>query len=133
MTPEYRRTEWDRAADSLRGAEQLLAIDDFDGAASRAYYAAFHAVSALFAHEGRCFTRHGQVRAAVHRDLVKTGRWQEHLGRAFDFCVNLRGVGDYGTEVRVSREQAAEAVDNARHILNAVRAAVPVDTPQPPD
>ena len=53
MTSEYARTEWDRAIDALREADLLLANGGFDGAASRAYYAAFRAVTALFTLEGR--------------------------------------------------------------------------------
>jgi uncharacterized protein (UPF0332 family) len=68
---------------------------------SRAYYAAFHAATALFALDGRIFTKHAALEAAVHRDLVKDGKWPGELGRDFSFCVELRGVGDYGTDVRV--------------------------------
>ena len=132
MTPEYGRTEWERAIDALRDAELLLANDGFDGAASRAYYAVFHAVTALFALEGRVFTKHAAVQAAVHRDLVKAGRWPADLGRDFSFCVDLRGVGDYGTEVRVDAKQAADAIASARRLLVAVRQALPASFPSIP-
>ena len=48
MTAEYARTEWDRALEAFRGAQVLVAHGSFDSAASRAYYAAYHAVTALF-------------------------------------------------------------------------------------
>ena len=101
MTTDYPRSEWDRAVDALRDAHLLLfANEGFDSAASRAYYAAFHAVSALFALERRTFTKHSALEAAVHRDLVKAGRWSSDLGRDFSFCVDVRGVGDYGSKIR---------------------------------
>ena len=87
MTTDHPRTEWDRAIDACRDAQILLANGGFDGAASRAYYAAFHAVTALFALEGRTYTKHSAVEAAVHRDLVKVGRWPSEIGRDFSFCV----------------------------------------------
>jgi uncharacterized protein (UPF0332 family) len=129
---DYPRTEWDRAIDALRDADLLLANAGFDGAASRAYYAAFHAVTALFALDGRIFTKHAALEAAVHRDLVTDGKWPSELGRDFSFCVELRGVGDYGTEVRVDAKQAADAIASARRILVAVRDALPVDFPPVP-
>ena len=129
MKSDYPRTEWDRAIDALRDADLLLANGGFDGAASRAYYAAFHAVTALFALDGRVFTKHAALEAAVHRDLVKDGKWPSELGRDFSFCVELRGVGDYGTEVRVDAKQATDAIASARRILVAVRDALPVDFP----
>lgn len=132
MTADYRRTEWDRAVDALRDAHLLLANGGFDGAASRAYYAAFHAVTALFALEGRMFAKHSALEAAVHRDLVKAGRWSADLGRDFSFCVELRGVGDYGTDVRVDAKQATDTIVSARRILVAVRNALPMNFPPVP-
>ena len=132
MTTDYPRTDWDRAIDAVRDAQVLLTNGGFDGAASRAYYAAFHAVTALFAVEGRTFTKHSAVEAAVHRDLVKGERWSSDLGRDFSFCVELRGVGDYGTDVRVDAKQATDAIASARRILVAVRNALPVSFPPGP-
>ena len=86
MTADHLRTEWDRAIDAFRDAQVLLTNGGFDSAASRAYYAAFHAVTALFALEGRIFARHSALEAAVHRDLVKAGRWSADLGRDFSLC-----------------------------------------------
>ena len=61
----FATTEWGRAGRSLRAAQELLRIDA-DSAASRAYYAAFHALTALFALRGLAFTRHAALRAALN-------------------------------------------------------------------
>lgn len=82
--------------------------------------------------EGRTFKKHAAVEAAVHRDLVKAGRWSTDLGRDFSFCGELRGVGDYGADVRIDAKQATDAIASARRILAAVRAALPADFPQVP-
>ena len=103
MTADYPRTEWDRA------------------------------VTALFALEGRMFAKHSALEAAVHRDLVKAGSWPADLGRDFSFCVELRGVGDYGADVRVDAKQATDGITSARRILVAVRDALPVNFPPVPD
>jgi uncharacterized protein (UPF0332 family) len=60
---------WERARRALATARRDLPADP-DAAASRAYYAAFYAVSALFAAEGKSFRKHSAVETAVHRDLV---------------------------------------------------------------
>lgn len=57
------------------------AVTDPDTAASRAYYAAFYAVSAMFILEGKTFSRHSALEIAVHRDLVNAGRWPTELLR----------------------------------------------------
>jgi len=80
MTPEAQDL-WNRALQTMETARKLVA-DDPDSAASRAYYAAFHGVAALFAVEGKSFRKHTAIEAAVHRDLVNTGRCSEEFGIA---------------------------------------------------
>lgn len=115
---------WKRAKEALRTAETDLAISP-DASASRAYYAAFYAVSALFALEGQDFIKHTQVRAAVHRDLVKTGRWPAERGEDFSFLMRLRETGDYGGSMHVAENEAKEATTAAKKILDLVRNAHP--------
>ena len=86
---------WERARQARHTAE-ATAESDPDAAASRAYYAAFYGVSCLFAVEGKSFTRHSALEVAVHRDLVKSGRWPRELGEAYAFVLRLRATGDYG-------------------------------------
>jgi len=54
---EFATVEWDRAHRALASAGQLAETDP-DSAASRAYYAAFHPLTALFALRNQpCKTR----------------------------------------------------------------------------
>jgi uncharacterized protein (UPF0332 family) len=63
--PEQVALWWGRALRSLRSAGRVLP-DDPKCAASRAYYAAFYGVIALFAFEDRFFKKHSGVEGAVH-------------------------------------------------------------------
>ena len=60
----------------------------------------------------------------MHRDLVKSGRWDPSLGRAYSELVILRQTGDYGGGTHVSAEEAGEAVAKAPRILEAVHPTV---------
>lgn len=111
---------WGRAQQNLSTA-RLLADADPDSSASRAYYSAFHAVSALFALEGKTFSSHKSVLIAVHRDLVKAGRWSVELGESFSSLAGMRETGDYGIGVHVTTAQAGEAVRKAEAIIESVR------------
>jgi len=111
--------QWQRAVTTLETARRI-ADDDPDSAASRAFYAAFHAVTALFAAEGKEFKKHTALRAAIHRDLIKAGHWPSDLGVAYDFLMEMRETGDYGGLARVTVEDAKRAIDFARRILDAV-------------
>ena len=93
---------WQRATRAVRTARELSASDP-DAAASRAYYAAFYAVSALFALDGRSFSRHTAVEAAVHRDPVRSGRWPQDRGEDYSVLLQTRDTGDYGARASMSQ------------------------------
>jgi len=117
---------WKRAQRSFQTARQI-ALEDPDSAASRAYYAAFSAVSALFALEGRAFSKHSALESAVHRDLVKSGIWPRELGSDFSWLIALRSTGDYGGKVHVSSDDVKLAVEKSGRILAAVREQAPAE------
>jgi len=110
---------WERAKKALAVAKAISALDP-DSAASRAYYAAFYAVSARFALEGKTFRKHSAVEAAVHRDLVKAGIWPAELGQAYSQLSETRSIGDYGELEHVSEASSAEVIQLAADILGAI-------------
>ena len=110
---------WRRAKTALEVARQSLAISP-EESASRAYYAAFYAVSALLALEGRTFKRHSALEAAVHRDLVKPGLWPEAMGECYSDLLRLRNVGDYLVLEPLSVDDARDALASAAKVLRAV-------------
>lgn len=111
---------WQRAVQALATAQSLSASDP-DAAASRAYYAAFYAVSAWFILSGTTFSRHSAVEAAVHRDLVRAGLSGAEIGKAYSFLHSLRSTADYGGQMHVSKEEATEAVAAAAMIVADIR------------
>ena len=113
-----------RARRALTAAEALVAIDA-DSATSRAFYGAFHALTALFALREQRFSRHTAVRAALHRDLIQPGLLPQECGRLYDHLLDLRDTADYGGPARLTEDDAKRAVESAREILDAVVQACP--------
>ncbi len=100
---------WTRALEALAAGRVLLDVSP-DGAASRAYYAAFYAVSAQFALLGKSFKKHSAIEAAVHANLVKAGGWPREFGEEFSRLVRTRSMGDYGGADHVTPEEGRRAV-----------------------
>jgi uncharacterized protein (UPF0332 family) len=121
---EFAAAEWSRANRTLDSARQLVDTDP-DSSVSRAYYAAFHALSALFSLQGKTFTKHSAIRAALHRDLIQQGLLNGEMGRDYDYLMDLRETGDYGGVTQVSEEDAQRAIVKAQLVINAVAAACP--------
>jgi uncharacterized protein (UPF0332 family) len=120
---------WQRSLRSLKTAESLV-DEDPDAAASRAYYAAFYAVSAIFAIEGKTFGKHSALKAALHRDLVKSGKATAETGAAYSWLADLRTTGDYGGSLHVGAPQARDAVRKAHAVLDAMRQLSPEPFPE---
>ena len=119
---------WQRALQALRTAESLVDSDP-DASASRSYYAAFYATSALLAFQHQTFSKHTAIERAVHRDLVKTGIWPVEAGAAFSWLANLRYTGDYGGRDHVDLDEAKTAVEKARLVLETARSTAPEPLP----
>lgn len=111
----------DRAESSLDAATVLLTAGHPDEAASRAYYAAFYAATAVLLGEGLDFGKHSGVIAAVHQRLVKPGRVDKSLGRTLNWLFELRAVGDYGETQHVPHGEAEKAIESARQFVAAMR------------
>jgi uncharacterized protein (UPF0332 family) len=115
---------WDRGKKALHAA-QTIVDEDPDSSASRSYYAAFHAVSALFALDGKTFTKHSALESAVHKELVKSGIWLVETGKDFSWLASTRNTGDYGGGLHVCKEDAILALQKARRILESIQSAHP--------
>ena len=59
------------------------------------YYAAFYAVSAVLLGRQQSFRKHSGVRAAFHRQFIKTGLLDMKWGRLYDQLFEDRQEGDY--------------------------------------
>lgn len=117
---EFAAAEWNRAHRALASGRKLVETDP-DSAASRAYYAAFHALTAIFALRGKTFSKHSAVRAALHRELVLAGLLDKDRSRDYDFLMDLRETGDYGGLEQVTPDSAKTAAKKAAAFLEALR------------
>lgn len=111
-----------RAETNLRAAKDLLDKNYYDIAASRAYYAAFYASSALLLQEEIDTSKHSAVLASIHRLFVKTGRLDKEHGKNLNWLFELRGVGDYGVSEHVSSGEAFRAVQVAEKFFEEAKA-----------
>ncbi len=116
MKPASRKL-LDKATRSIHAAQTLLDDGEAEFAAGRAYYAMFYAAEALLFERGLQYRKHSAVHAAFGEHLVRGGvvdsRFHRWLLDAFD----LRILGDYGVDVPVDAEQAAELIRQATELL----------------
>ncbi len=124
MKPEYEReiaANLERAEKSIQAATELAVSGFYDFAASRAYYAAFYAATAVLLDEGLEFSKHSGVIASIHQRLVKTGKLDKEQGKELNWLFELRNVGDYGVTIHVSQQDAERAVQVAESFLRVIK------------
>ena len=112
----------ERAGTNLQVAGELLEKGYYDVCASRAYYTAFYAASALLLNEGIDTSKHSGVIALIHQHFVKTGKLSKEQGRNLNWLFELRSVGDYGVSMHVAQDDANRAVNTAVDFFDAVKA-----------
>ena len=111
----------ERADTNLQAAGELLDKGYHDVSASRAYYAAFYAASALLLSEDIDTSKHSGVIALIHQHFVKSGKLGNDQGRNLNWLFELRSVGDYGVSLHVTVEDARRAVLVAEDFLRSVK------------
>lgn len=112
----------ERAETNLQVSRELLDKGYYDVSASRAYYAAFYAASALLLNDGLDTSKHSGVIALIHQHFVKSGKLNKEQGRNLNWLFELRSVGDYGVSLHVVLDDARRAVNTAEDFYGAVKA-----------
>jgi len=118
-TPEVLKAMLEKANEMLSSSKRDLEVASFGDAASRAYYAAFHAVSAVLASKGMTFSSHSQTLGAFNRDFVKTQIFSPETAKKLQRLFEDRQIADYEWRRHVDEETGVEDVANAEWLVNA--------------
>ncbi len=110
------------AQGKLRAAELLLTAGLHGDASSRAYYAAFHAISALHLSRGNTFSSHAQLIGRFNKDFVRTGVFPPEFTRVVTRLFEDRQVGDYDAMAEITGDQSTQDVADARRLVEAISA-----------
>jgi uncharacterized protein (UPF0332 family) len=109
-----------KAEQSIDAARHLMKDGFHDFAASRAYYAMFYSLEALFLSRDRGFSKHSAVIAAFGKDFIKTGIFDDKYHRYILDAFDLRNTGDYGVINSVIPKKASEIIDKAGEFINVI-------------
>ena len=96
--------------------------DGFYGdASSRAYYAAFHAISAVLAFHGFTFSSHAQTLGAFNREFIKKGYFPTESFRKVQRLFEDRQVADYDWNISIDAQTAEKDLSDAKWLVSACR------------
>lgn len=110
-----------KADEMLTSARRDLQAGACGDAASRAYYAVFHALSASLASRGLSFSSHSQTLGTFNREFVKTGIFPPETSRKLQRLFEDRQTADYDWNRHVDGQTAREDVTDAEWLVTACR------------
>jgi hypothetical protein len=108
---------WEKAEDSLLSAERELDAGALVFSINRLYYALYYAVSAVLLRKEFTFSKHSGVRAAFHREIIKTGLMNTEWGRLYDQLFEDRHEGDYVALTDFDKLYVEEKLTQCRQFL----------------
>jgi uncharacterized protein (UPF0332 family) len=106
----------------IRAAERSLEDGDWDDACSRAYYAVFHAVSAVLRERDLVLSSHAQTIAAFNREFVHKGTFPKGFSRTLRQLFDDRQSGDYDVPSILDEATARKYVESAEEVVSACAA-----------
>lgn len=108
------------AYDCLKEAEILLNADEYRGTANRAYYAAFHAMRAVLILNSFDSKKHSGIIAKFRELYIKTELFSKDISDAISSLFRVRSASDYDDFYIVSKQDAVQQLENAKHIVNVI-------------
>jgi uncharacterized protein (UPF0332 family) len=133
LTADERRAiallRMENARQTLADARLLHERGSVRSAVNRTYYAMFYAASALAIARGKVFAKHSGVITFIHKECVQPGLLDRKYGRAFQKAFEDRSEGDYQDLLKLTDEQAADAIESAEEFVSALKALVESEKP----
>lgn len=115
---EYRMQ---RAGDSLEAAKIMRDKNMLGFSMNRIYYAMFYAVQAALILKGSSFSKHGQVKAYLNRELVKTRILPVSMGRVYNKAFEYRQKFDYVDFAEPDQELIDSYLKQAFQFVDAIK------------
>ena len=110
----------EKARGKLKIASNLLDDGAYDDTVSRAYYAAFHAATAVLLTEGLSAETHRGLLNLFGLHFVRTGKIEKKYGKYLANLKDDRETGDYEAFSAIDKDTAEMAVREAAEFLKAM-------------
>ena len=124
LNDEERKTmvglQMEKANRFLEQAEMVRNLQQWGLAANRYYYACFHAVQALFIHNGLASKTHAGMLRQFGLHFIKTGIVEDRLGGFLTRMEQLREKGDYNCVFSITEEELSTIIGPARELVDVI-------------
>lgn len=110
----------DTAKSDLKSANILFEVGEYRGANNRAYYAIYHAISAVHALDGNAYKRHKDALANFNKSYIKPEIFPRQLGRRIAEAEEIRHASDYDDFYLATKEEAEDQIKTAEELIERI-------------
>lgn len=110
-----------KSQDALDSAQIECKNGHYAFTINRQYYAVFYAASAILAAEDKSYGKHSAVRAALHREFVRTGKIPIESGKLYDRLFENRQEADYEPMATFEKNDVDELMDKTVDFVNFIK------------
>ena len=118
---ELIRYWWSMAKESLASAQREFEAETFNFAVNRLYYTVFYSASAALLEKGLTFKKHTGVRAAFHREYIKSGKLKIEFGKLYDQLFEDRQEGDYVPYISFEKDYVKQQLAQCSKFLKEIQ------------
>lgn len=111
----------DTAIDDLKTAHYLVEGNNFRSANNRAYYAIFHAITAVQALDGKTYKKHKDAIGNFNKDYIHTGIFPKEYGRKISEAEDIRHESDYDDFYIASKEETMDLISIAEELTTLIK------------
>lgn len=115
-----------KSREKLDAARREMDAGFYGEVASRAYYAVFHAISAVLFSRDLSFSSHAQVVGEFNRSFVKSGEFPPDTTRKLQRLFEDRQTADYDVIATVDELTARQDLNDAESIVASCAALLGV-------
>lgn len=111
----------EKANEDLTAARSLISCGSYRIAATRTYFAIFHAMRSVLALDGIDRKHHSAVIAEFRRLYIRTGLISKSQSETISKLSDLRSDSDYDDFFIVTGEEAVEALNKAEAFVSEIK------------
>lgn len=111
----------EKADQDLASARGNLSAGRLQNSVRDAYFACFHAFSAVLIKAGKTFRKHSEVRSILHREYVKARKMAVEWGKHYDWLFDNRQKADYRPLVVFELEQVKNIIEKSEGFVHEMK------------
>ena len=110
----------EKAKEDYGVAMLTLEHEQYRSANNRAYYAIYHAITAVLAIDQIAFKRHKDTLGHFNKEYVKNGIFPREIGHRVAVAQEIRQASDYDDFYIATKSEAVEQVETAKRVIDLI-------------